>query len=105
MRMYNREPGMFYYAIDQIKQANQENGFHFFERDTMRFFKSRILSEVYGGQYFITSEVEPFSGRKYTIRKADLNNGDIETIGKHCQYATAAQAKAAVKRIIKTNQE
>lgn len=99
-RLYNREPGSFYYHIDQIKEANESNGFHFFEKGAMRFFKSRILSEVYGGQYFITSEVPPQSSRKYTIRRAHLISGNIITVGKHCEYATAAQAKAAIKRIL-----
>lgn len=102
-RLYNRQDGQSYYTIDQIKDANKRFGQHWFEPSTMRFFKSRVLSGVYGGEYFITSEVPPNSVRRYTIRRADLNNGSIYTVGKLCEYRTAAQAKAAIKRII--NQE
>jgi hypothetical protein len=73
--------------ITDIKAANKQAGYHFFERSTMRFFDSkveRMVYEGYGGVYFITSE--QFHGsngysapRKWTIRKFEAN-GDINTV-------------------------
>lgn len=67
--------------MQDIKQANRDAGFHFFDRDTMRFFDSRILSQVYsgpGGVFFVTSERGPAGPRGYTVRQR-LENGDVTT--------------------------
>lgn len=45
--------------ITEIKRANKAAGLHWFEPETLDFFKSRISGEVYegpGGVYFVTSE-------------------------------------------------
>ena len=75
------------YSIGDIKYWNRTRGFYFFERATMRFFRSRIASAPYhgkGGVFFITSE--QFVGsdghsapRKYTVRRFDPLTGDCET--------------------------
>jgi len=82
--------------IADIKCANRVYGRYFFEPDTMRFFGSRVLDEVYGGRYYVTSEKPPYGPRAYTVRRAG-SEGEITTIGKVCQYATAAQAKGAAR--------
>jgi hypothetical protein len=46
-------------SLTQIKQAMQARGSHFWDRDTMRSFRSRAYDDVYPtwcGTYFITSE-------------------------------------------------
>ena len=71
-------------TVEEIKRNTEYMGVtHFFDADSMRFFQSRILEGVIGGQYFITSE--KFVGsrgdegpRLYTIRKATLD-GKVET--------------------------
>lgn len=60
-------------------------GGHWFSKDTMRFFSSRLPDYAYlkgDNAYFITSEKD-FSGsnRFYTIREFNRNTGEIETIG------------------------
>ena len=60
-------------------------GGHWFSKDTMRFFKSRLPDYAYlkgNNAYFITSESD-FSGsnRLYSIREFNRNTGQIETIG------------------------
>lgn len=42
--------------IESVKRANKENGYHFFDYETMKFFASRIESKLYKNQCFITSE-------------------------------------------------
>lgn len=64
-------------------------GRHFFDRDTLRFFRSklpRVGYEGQGGVYFVTSEQfvgsnRVASPRKYTVRKLE-GEGRIETVGK-----------------------
>ena len=99
---------MSYFHINQVKRANKELGHHWFSRDTMRFFKSRVGTRVYKGKYFISSEqfecfgssghgyhIEP---RKYTVRIAN-EDGSIDTVGEFQQFDTYNQAK----RYIETN--
>lgn len=77
------------YNITEIRAANAAAGQFFFEPATLRFFRSRILPKVYqgpGGIYFVTSEqFVPSSGvpaaRKYTVRKFNPADADIDTVG------------------------
>ena len=91
---------MTYETIDQIRDANRALGHHFFDRDTLRFFGSRIGETVYGGRYFVTSEKPPFGPRRWTLRVA-LDSGAVETVGEHCAmprsraHALAVRAAAA----------
>jgi hypothetical protein len=85
---------MSFIKVDEIRQANAAHGHHFFEPDTMRFFRSRVLAGVYGGRYFVTSERAPGAARRYTVRRAD-EYGAISTAGEGFRaYATAAEARA-----------
>ncbi len=45
--------------ITEVKKANKENGQHFFDRNTLAFFGSKVYPDLYtvaGRQFFITSE-------------------------------------------------
>ena len=88
---------MIYGSIDQVRQANERSGYHFFDQSTLRFFSSRVLSNIYGGRYFVTSERGPGMARAYTLRRVN-DNGSIATVGEFQSYATARQAKAAALR-------
>lgn len=93
-----------YTDIDQVRIANQQAGYHFFDASSMRFFRSRIGSkQVYAGRYFITSEqFEDMNHnrhpRRYTIREI-RENGSIDTVGEFQQYATLREAKEAAKAL------
>jgi hypothetical protein len=92
-------------SINQIKDLNARKGYYFFSPNTIRFFHSRTDRTaiiVNHEAYFITSEQrEHNTPRKYTIRKAILETGDITTIGKFHSYDTHKQAKNALMNIIK----
>jgi hypothetical protein len=71
-----------------IRDANARAGFHFFSRDTMRFFASRIERPVYqgpGGIFFVTSEQQPtgrntgpeYHPRRWQVRQFNPATGDI----------------------------
>lgn len=102
-------PGPFR-DIDAIKRANAQADHHFFERGALRFFDSRIGRAVYGGRFFITSEQfhssPSFTGlrfsnpRRYTVRVAN-DDGTIETVTTFNALESCAQARAAIRRILK----
>lgn len=64
----------------------------FFEPGAMRFFKSKIESELKPNQTFLTSEQPPYGNRKFNIRLA-IGPKDIETIGEFCSYITKYRAE------------
>lgn len=72
------------WTIGAIKEANKEAGKHFFERGTMRFFKSKIMSGVYegpGGIFFVTEETGPNNRTAYTVRVFNPATGEVGTHG------------------------
>ena len=81
--------------LEDVIDANASVGGHWFERGTMKFFKTRIESRLIGGKRFISSECGPDNTRKYTIREAQPD-GSIDTVGEFQQFATLAEAKANV---------
>jgi len=95
-----------YTSINQILSEAERAGSFFFSKATMRFFNSRIHSEIYGGCYFITSERDHYresNPRFYTVRKYE-GGLKVETVGEFCQYTSKAQAISAVKKLIKTEE-
>ena len=81
-------------SMNQIEEANRYAGQHFFDPDTMRFFKSRISAHVYYGRIFVTSEKGPDEIRRYTVRR-QRRNGSMDTLGEFQGYATSRQAHKA----------
>jgi hypothetical protein len=72
---------------------------YFFDSSAMRFFRSRVLGEVYqgpGGVYFVTSEQYNYdSPRLYTVRRFIKETGDVRTVGDfNALSKSAAQSKA-----------
>jgi hypothetical protein len=102
-----------YTSINQIISEAERAGSHLnagrettFSKATLRFFSSRIHSEIYGGCYFITSERDNYrdsNPRFYTIRKYE-GGLKVETVGEFCQYTSKAQAVSAVNKLIKAEE-
>jgi len=86
-----------FFTVEQIKDAHAASGGCWFSPDTMRFFKSRVLSGVYGGRYFVTSEQFPSGVRAYSVRQVSGDGSSISTVGRFGGYATAYQARAAAR--------
>lgn len=79
-------------------------GRHWFDRSTMRFFKTRFVGRAYGvgpayGEpvlsFFVTSEQCPGAAREYSVRCYDWEKRSISTVGEFGGYASAHSAKAA----------
>ena len=88
-------PTFIYRTMDDVIAANKAIGNHWFERDTMRFFKTRIESGLIAGHRFITSEKGPDGVRRYSVREA-CPDGTIDTVGEFQAYRTRDQARAHV---------
>lgn len=91
--------------ISDVKREHAAAGGYFFSRDTMRFFNSRIESELYNGGWFVTSErfEDVFSDdvypREYRVRWFDADNPlNIESVGDtHESKAGAVEAIRAMQ--------
>ena len=63
------------YCVDDIKSMHKK---HFFSPDTMRFFKSRLIQDVFPTNkksvYFVTSEKSGFTDdtRVFNVRRYDI---------------------------------
>lgn len=74
--------------MNDVERANSRARRYFFSNDTMRFFKSKIVSEYavrarkHGAKaYFITSEKPPYGDREYRVREYNTKSHDIHTVG------------------------
>lgn len=96
---------MALFSIGAIKKANQEAGYFYFSPDTMRFFKSRVMQDVFpleNGALFVTSERQEGDIRRYTIRRA-WDDGDITTLDGFQSYTSRNGALKAAKRAAANN--
>ena len=84
-------------TIAELKALNAENGYFFFSKQTMNFFKSKVHGGIIRGQYFITSECNfDKTKRLFTIREFD-QKANIKTVGEFQAYKTYQDAKNAIK--------
>lgn len=82
-------------TMRDVKDANRLAGYHFFEPATMRFFKSKVVSPLIAGKYFITTETDPCNRTRFTVRLA-LEDGRAVTVGEFHQYRTKEDARHAI---------
>ena len=86
--------------IDQVIFFNDRIGHHFFDADTMRFFKSRIESVLIKNRLFVTSDKNEDNPRLYTIRYVK-KAGQVETLGDFQAYTTKKEAIQTAKALTK----
>lgn len=102
MKHLSNETGI--YSLDCLKNHYyRKTQGHWFDKDTLRFFGSRISDQLFYGSkniYFVSSEVGPHQlKRLYTVRQYNPETGAIETIGDFQQYKSMSGAKSAAKRL------
>lgn len=87
---------MTFRTINDVKRANRKRGHYWFSPDTLRWFRSRIETELVAGRCFITSEQQDDNHpRLFTVREA-YPDGDIGTVGSFQQHATLHDAHSAM---------
>ena len=85
---------------EAIEKYNETGGY-FFDEDTMRFFGSRIESDLYKNRCFITSE-NNFDGTKrfYTVRRFNEDFTSIDTIGEFNKITSKNTAQQIAKEVV-----
>lgn len=98
------------YTLEQIKRANRDAGLHWFDRDTMRWFGSRVHQTTYGPDsvgriYFVSSEFTGFDRveRAYTVRVFEPADGTVGTHLEFLGFSSRSGAHAAARRAARTN--
>lgn len=86
-------------TLDEFRRLNKSKGFHWFDDASMKFFATKIVHWDTATGYFISSELPPFKGVRFSIRKADFETGKVETIGALGQYETLPDAKEALGKL------
>ena len=92
----------FYFtSTEDIKRRHKG---HWFSKETMRFFKSRVHEQVYHGDsliYFVSSEsIGPMSNeRGYTVRSYCSRTDRVETVSEFNQYRSRSGAHSAAARL------
>jgi len=83
-----------------VRLKNKQIGHHFFDPDTMRFFRSRVGNTLYGDKYFISSEqFNDVSPRLYSIRLVNPD-GSIDTVAEFHEYGSHAEARRVIKDLL-----
>lgn len=94
-------------SMTEVKAAFDTAGNNWFSPSTMKWWHSKVESDLIGGQFFITSEQrERDTERKFSVRKVgrDSNGGlSIDTVGEFHAHATLAQARRALDEEVKAN--
>ena len=87
-------------TIEDVKRINKEKDRHFFDRDTMRFFRSKVerdalrFGQLIDDKYFITSEqFDSSSPRLYSVRGFNLKEGSIDTVGEFQEFSSKLKAR------------
>ncbi len=90
--------------LSAVKEAIKKGDRHWFDRDTMRFFNSRVSHDAYKVRdkaWFVSSERQDEDDahpRLYSVRVCDLATGRINTVGTFQGYKTLDQAESAAIR-------
>jgi hypothetical protein len=90
-------------SMDSIKSLNQSRGYYFFSKRATRFFKSSYPKYAYkkdGYAYFVTGETNPSGETKFTIRKCNLESGDILTVGDFHDFNSRWEAEKEMKKYL-----
>jgi len=86
-------------TIQEAKMINKEKGKHFFDKDTMKFFDSRIetdalrFGQLIDDKYFVTSEKDGDQPRKFTVREFNPLTGGVSTVGDFQEFSTREVAR------------
>ncbi len=82
--------------ISEVKAIVKSNGSHFFDKDTMKYWGTRIETSVFKNGCFVTSENDFWETKRlYTVRR--FNGKSIVTIGDFQQYKTKEAAREAAR--------
>lgn len=80
-------------TITEMKEQNKAVGQHWFSKDAMRFFNTRIVSPPNKANIFITSEHNWDESPKYTLRWFRTTDATVHTLGEFNEIETLEEAR------------
>jgi len=86
-----------HYSLLEIRKMMDASDSHWFDDDTLHFFKTR-LGKCYsgsGGTYFVTSEKPPHGVRQHSVRQFHPKELRIETISGFCSLTNSQANRIA----------
>lgn len=87
--------------LTELKAFHKEKGGHFFDRQTMKFFSTKIESTLIGGKYFIYSNKMPYYDRYYKIAEG-YPSGNVFPLENSPQFESKIKAKEyLLKKVLK----
>lgn len=86
------EIGKKFKTLTEVKNFHISKGGHWFDRDTMKYFRTKIHTKLIGGKYFIYSNQIPYENRIYKIAEA-TNEGNIFPITSAPRFENINDAK------------
>ena len=96
--------GTRFVPMADVKSASLAAGSHWFEPDSMRFFRTRLplLGKMDDGGrvWFVSSEAPRSGNRKYSVRVFIPQTGSVQTHGTFHSYASSRDAQRAVDTAI-----
>lgn len=81
-----------------------KEGRHWFDPAALKFFKSKLPRSAVAtpwGNYFITSETNWSDEKRWTIRRQDLETGDIKSVGEFHSFRSREEAAYALRGTLK----
>jgi len=86
-------------TITEMKALNKAAGYHFFDRATIRFFNSHVVSKLYNNELFITAE-QCWNKKNffYTIRRFN-SDSSIVNMGDFQQYTSLSTVRKEARRL------
>ena len=82
-------------SISQFRQLNYQQGYHWFDASSMKFFGTRLHADLYGGCVFVTSDKQYNGDRKYSVR-VGMKDGTINSYA-FVEYDTRSEAHREAK--------
>lgn len=88
------------YSIAEMKKANSSIGNYWFDKDSMRFFNTAIVSTPDKWNMFITSErMDSNYPKKYSIRLFVPSTSKVVTVGDFNSLDTGEDARSVKREI------
>ena len=87
-----------YKTISSFRQFNYQQGNHWFDRETMKMFGTRLIGDMLGGCVFVTSDHDYKRDRKYSIRLA-MASGSVYSYA-FAEYDTVSEARKQAKWLV-----
>ena len=89
-----------YNSLSDLKIKHKKENGHWFDRQTMKYFNTKVESALIGGKYFIYSNKMPLQDRTYQIAEA-YPSGNIFPVENSPHFKDKIQAKKYLLKIVK----